>query len=561
MRLISLIFLSVLTFHSVAQDNYRLEINGDGYQQFQDKRKVSIKDSLEALNHIRDIQLKAISKGYLMASVDSLFFEKNSCKANFYLGEHFQKILIQLEQSEAKTGVLSEKIREKNILKQTFTPKEVAKFLSVQLENAINNGYPFASVQLTNIEYKEKFVTASLQISRGKQYEWTAIHIKGDSILSVRMISSLIGIRVGDRFSESILKNVSANIRQINYLQEIKPFEILFTEKGAELFLYLKSVPVSSVNGILGLQPNPVTERLSVTGELNLKLLNVLRRGENLTLNWRSIQAGTQSFNAGINYPFLFNSSFGLDGKFQLYKRDSTFLETRSGFGIQYLIGKGNYLKAFYQLHTSSLLSNSQSLPSLSTLNNSLYGISFLRQKVDYLPNPTKGFTVYLETAIGNRKSRLSDTLEFDRTTTVRSAVTMQWFIPISQRNVLKLGGNFESYYAPVVFSNELYRFGGLTTLRGFNEDEILASTKAILTLEYRFLTDKNSHAFAFFDQAIYENTAGNYNKDQPFGFGAGFSFGTNLGIFSISYAQGKQLNNPILLRNGKIHFGYIAYF
>jgi len=49
--------------------------------------------------------------------------------------------------------------------------------------------------------------------------------------------------------------------------------------------------------------------------------------------------------------------------------------------------------------------------------------------------------------------------------------------------------------------------------------------------------------------------------KDHPFGFGAGFSFGTNIGIFSISYALGQQLNNPILMRNGKVHFGYIAYF
>lgn len=49
--------------------------------------------------------------------------------------------------------------------------------------------------------------------------------------------------------------------------------------------------------------------------------------------------------------------------------------------------------------------------------------------------------------------------------------------------------------------------------------------------------------------------------SDQPFGFGAGFSFGTNLGIFSISYALGKQFNNPIELKNGKVHFGYVTYF
>jgi len=72
---------------------------------------------------------------------------------------------------------------------------------------------------------------------------------------------------------------------------------------------------------------------------------------------------------------------------------------------------------------------------------------------------------------------------------------------------------------------------------------------------------DKNSHVFAFFDQGWYENNAIAYYNDLPYGFGVGFSFGTNLGIFSISYALGKQFDNPITLRSGKIHFGYVAYF
>jgi hypothetical protein len=72
---------------------------------------------------------------------------------------------------------------------------------------------------------------------------------------------------------------------------------------------------------------------------------------------------------------------------------------------------------------------------------------------------------------------------------------------------------------------------------------------------------DRNSHVFAFADQTWYENTSNSYSKDTPFGFGVGLSFSTNLGVFSISYGLGKQRNNPIELNNGKVHFGYIAYF
>jgi hemolysin activation/secretion protein len=118
-----------------------------------------------------------------------------------------------------------------------------------------------------------------------------------------------------------------------------------------------------------------------------------------------------------------------------------------------------------------------------------------------------------------------------------------------------------EIYYAPEIFQNEVFRFGGQTNLRGFNEEELYATNRATTGIEYRFLLDKDSHVFAFYDQGIYENNASSYYRDNPFGFGAGLSFGTKLGVFSISYALGKQFSNPISFQDGKIHFGYISFF
>jgi hemolysin activation/secretion protein len=126
---------------------------------------------------------------------------------------------------------------------------------------------------------------------------------------------------------------------------------------------------------------------------------------------------------------------------------------------------------------------------------------------------------------------------------------------------VIRIANKTDFYYATQIFQNEVFRFGGQNSLRGFNEEELYATVRSVLSVEYRFLLDRNSHVFAFFDQGFYENSATSYYHDNPYGFGLGFSFGTNLGVFSISYALGKQFDNPILMRNGKIHFGYIAYF
>jgi hemolysin activation/secretion protein len=112
------------------------------------------------------------------------------------------------------------------------------------------------------------------------------------------------------------------------------------------------------------------------------------------------------------------------------------------------------------------------------------------------------------------------------------------------------------------VFENELFRIGGNNTLRGFNEESIFASTFSIVNLEYRYLLEENSFLFAFFNGAYYENKAINRNiVDRPFGFGAGMSFETKAGIFSISYALGKQFDNPIEFRSAKVHFGITSLF
>ena len=166
-----------------------------------------------------------------------------------------------------------------------------------------------------------------------------------------------------------------------------------------------------------------------------------------------------------------------------------------------------------------------------------------------------------MEAAIGTRKSKDNDSSLIDRSTTGRFSFHTEWFMPVAKRHVVRFASYNEFYYAPTVYQNELYRFGGQMTLRGFNEDELFASSRSVTTIEYRYLLDRNSAVFIFYDQGYYENRAVSYVRDYPYGFGGGLSFGTNLGIFSLSYALGSQQSNPILLKNGKIHFGYVAYF
>jgi len=107
-----------------------------------------------------------------------------------------------------------------------------------------------------------------------------------------------------------------------------------------------------------------------------------------------------------------------------------------------------------------------------------------------------------------------------------------------------------------------LYQLGGLSSLRGFNQQSLFASNYYFLTTEYRYLFDRNSSVFAFVEGGFYEsNRLNNYENGLPVGAGFGVNFATKTGVFTLTYALGKQNDNPVLVRNGKVHFGYISLF
>ena len=126
----------------------------------------------------------------------------------------------------------------------------------------------------------------------------------------------------------------------------------------------------------------------------------------------------------------------------------------------------------------------------------------------------------------------------------------------------MNLGMKGAFLIAPDIFSNELFRIGGLKSLRGFDEESILASDYTIFKLEYRYLMETNSYLFLFINGASWHRKSRtNPASDTPIGFGTGITFQTKLGIFSVSYALGREFSNPIYFKNAKIHFGLINYF
>src|SRR5699024_3010740 len=103
------------------------------------------------------------------------------------------------------------------------------------------------------------------------------------------------------------------------------------------------------------------------------------------------------------------------------------------------------------------------------------YGIAYYRSQVDYLPNPSKGFQISATINVGKRVSYPSKDSAVT-TTTFSGELYASLFIPITRRNVIRLSNTTKSYYAPKIFHNELFRFGGIQSQRGFDQSSLFAS-------------------------------------------------------------------------------------
>lgn len=517
----------------------------------------------EALrSFVSEKRFKLIKKGFVLTSIDSIIWRSDTAFVHLYIGEKFDKLSIDIESSDQDLIRKVPGVNERMLTRVRFNAREIGATVKRISDHLRDHGYPFARVGLRVESISSPVTFAMLFIDEGPLVTIKKIHIKGSADVRKKFVVNAIALKEGDLYEQSRLNDISSRINQIQFLKEVKPHELLFTEKGVEVFIYLESNPVSLVNGVVGLQPDPVTQENIITGDVRLKLQNVLNRGELFDVNWRSLQPTTQDLDLQLTYPFLFNTPFGIDSKFELYKQDSSFLTTNLNLGIQYFLRGGNYIKAFYESDNSNVLSGGTNAPeNFVSVSTNRYGLGVFRRQFDYLPNPSRGFSISLEASAGQRTSSQPGADSLTQSTTFKGDLNITAFIPLSRRHVIRLANQTRTYYAPEIYSNEAFRFGGLQSQRGFNEELLRATTLSTFTIEYRFLVDRNSHVFAFFDQTIYENTINNYSQDEPFGFGAGFSFGTNIGIFSISYALGQQFDNPILLRDGKVHFGYVAYF
>lgn len=540
----------------------------------------------EAYEYVRKLIPRLQEQGYLAASADSISMSDSLVVARIYTGSRYQWASLSFENIPA--ALLNDMgIRARDWESQVIGPARFASLHERMLKYCEDNGYPFARTGLEQIVRNEEGISAKMLLDRGPQARIDTLVIESDVDVSRDFLQSYLGIRQGDLYNESLIRQISKKLGELLFLREDKPWQMEFTIGGNKLRLFLKEKKANQLNGLIGLQPNTVqTGKFQITADILLGLKNVLGYGENIAATYQNLQYKSPRFHAEVAVPYLLGTPLGVEGSFDLFKRDTTFFRTTLEAGLKYQFSATDYFKISYQSFSNHLIHADTSyvkfnkkLPENLDITNKGAIVEFYMDRTDYRLNPHKGWQAKvagsgllrnvkpndailgISDGSGFNYQGLYDTVNADKYQ-YRVTGALNYYLGLFRNMVLKIGYSGGYISGHNLFLNELFQLGGFKLLRGFDEQSIYASQYHLGTLELRLLLSRNSFCYLFSDNAfIRAQYTGISRADYPVSFGGGITLENKSGIFNVALGLGKHSGDGFQFRQTKIHFGYTAYF
>ena len=525
------------------------------------------------------------AKGFITASVDSFYLDSTQATACLFLGEQYEKANIQVSEAYKK------------YLEMAGIPGSNASFISLPQYQVVqqklmdwfeNTGYPFASIRLDSLVTDAQIIQGQLAVDKGMFYKIDSIRMLGPAKISRNFIHHYLNIQRGSFYNQQNLAKIDQRILELPYLQQAQPWDVTMLNTGSIVSLYLVPKKSNQINVLAGFLPDNRQlggGKLLFTIDANLQLKNAFGTGENIGLIWQQIQPRSPRLHLEYQQPYIANSPVGVDFSFDLFKKDSIFLNLNAQLGINYSISPNRSAKISIQNQRTNVLQtdtfairNSRQLPDIADVSSVNLLLDYDVINTNYRFNPVRGNEMKLSLAIGNKKVRknaaitqikdpainygsLYDTLKLN-TYQLRLSAAAAHFFPIGRQSAFKTAIHAGIYESPNSFRNELFQIGGYKLLRGFDEESIYANRFAVATLEYRYLLGLNSYFFGFTDvgNTYFKNRS--ISMSNTFvGGGMGLAFETKGGIFNISYAAGKRNDLRFNIKESKIHFGYVSVF
>lgn len=478
-----------------------------------------------------------------------LIDEIKSFVYQFELGKKINKIILEIPKTEQSFFDL-ELIKNNQIVIQ---PKNFKSLMQKALQKYDEQGKGFVKIQLEQIERKNEVIYASLNIKNLPLRIVNEIIVNGYPKFPKGHFKRLKRRFTGAKFSQELVKKMANSLDNINFIKQLKYPEVLFKKDSTQIYIYVEKQSNNQFDGFLGFVNNE-NQQLTFTGYLDLKLQNIVNSGENLQINWRNDGNNQSSFAVNLDLPLLFNTSFGLETSLNVFRQDSLFQNSKTNLKLKYLLPNDAEIGFGLLQNSSNAISKIEQV-NIQDFENSFYTFSFNYSKNDFKEYLfPELFALDFSSGFGNRKNKITN--------------NSQYFIALNgfYHYVFNPKSSFfvktNNYYlnSNNFLINELYRFGGIFSIRGFQENSLQANILSLLATEYRYKLSSNLYLHGILDYVYYEDATSNTSK-KLIGTGLGMGLFTKNGLFKLNYASGFEQGNSPSFQNALLHFSFISRF
>lgn len=555
-------------------------------------RKEIFTDSSSARNFFKNFIFATRQKNFLEISCDSIFNSSKNIFAKIHLGKKIKNIFLDVKNlkpkcaSDEKIIFTSDSLIAVNVIEIDKLEKRIVKWYN-------NNGYPFASLELSLKNYSTDSLIFFGAVESNKYFILDSVYFRNLTAASLPLKKIVTLLKKGMTFNQDLINNVTERIKSSGYSKEIKPTLIDFFETGrANVQYFLESKRDLRFSGLIGVQPTTGLDgstQFQITLDAQFDMFNYWNWGERVSARFDNLRAESPHLQLNLELPFIPNFPFGVNAAFNLYKRDSAYIETNTKLGVVSQLDffskaelQANIFSASNLIIDTSIVLRTRQLPANFDVTNTFINFIYEYKKLDYAPNPYRGFVFNFKIGLGQRLVsknadilRLRDSVDskfsfeslYDtvtlKTTILKPEFHSEYYLPLARRATVK----WQIDGAALLGTNqwgtsELFRLGGNRLQRGFDEESLLATQFALSTLELRLLTGKNTYLMGFYDFGAYRNNS-RISNDTYYatGVGLGAHIDSKAGIFSVTFGVGKFQNTDFDFGRIKTHFGYVSRF
>jgi outer membrane protein assembly factor BamA len=559
----SIIFIFGLCFLSFAVQGQQLSLKVKAKKKAGQRVIDSLKyqkgfESFNTLSEeVSNLNSRLIKSGFIDCKTDSLERKSDSLiLAHFRLGQKVDSIsLLYAQKNIAEKWVqyLSQDHTDSSFVIPFSKLEESLSYLSSKIAD---QGRPFSTVSLKQIGRKDNTLIARLISTRSQRRKIDSIVVKGYDKFPRAYLKNYLGLKTGKPFNKTEIDRKLGRLGNLRFAQSKRSPEVLFRQDSTAIYLYLERRDSNRFDGFLGFSTSEESSGLELNGYINLQLNNNLNFGEEFSIQYRNTGDEQERIQVELELPFLFDTPFGLNLGLDIYRRDSTFTTTDQFAKLTYQLTSNLKLNAGYRGSSSTANANNVILgQNAEDFEAGFFstGANFMIIN-DYNSIIPVNTDLNFDINIGKRTAQNQPEPQY--------RLFFEGFhsVQLNARNSIYIKNQSGYLNSETFLTNELFRFGGINSLRGFEENSLISSLYSSFQTEYRYLISRNLYAHSIVDFAYAENAQLN-DAQRLFSFGFGFGLKTKAGLLRVNIANGKSEGQKLEFNNTKVHLSLTSIF